>query len=212
MAATTPESGTGTTTSASAGHSRASKWPKLLARFGQRTAEDDGIGSREIDVFEGALGQRLDGRITLMRDAFGAHDHHFAGLDIVQVNGVDQIEGARFRREHVALAAAGNFHFAHGERAETMRAARDDDAVLREKDQRKGAFELQQRVAERAGEGSFGRVRHQVEDDFGVAGGLEDGAAAFEIGTQLIGVGDVAVMSDGDFALVALDGERLGVE
>jgi hypothetical protein len=74
----------------------------------------------------------------------------------VQVDGADQVEGAGFGREHVALASAGEFHLAHGERAETMRVAGHDDAVLRQEHQRKCAFQLQQRVAQRAGQGAFG--------------------------------------------------------
>ena len=51
----------------------------------------------------------------------------------------------------------------------------------------------------------------QMQDDFGVAGGLEDGAARFKIGAQFGGVGDVAVVRDGDPAFVAVHGKRLGV-
>ena len=76
---------------------------------------------------------------------------------------------------------AADFELPHGERTEALRIARDDDAVLREEDQRERAFELQQRVAQRARQGLFARVRDQVQNDFGVAGGLEDGAARFEI-------------------------------
>jgi hypothetical protein len=45
-------------------------------------------------------------------------------------------------------------------------------------------------------------MRHQVEHDFGIAGGLEDGAAAAEVGAQFRGIGDVAVVRDGDLALL----------
>ena len=82
----------------------------------------------------------------------------------------------------------------------------------RQEDQRERAFQLQQRIAQRAGERAFGGVRHQVEHDFGIAGRLEDGAAAAEVGAQFGGIGDVAVVRDGDLALVADHGERLGVE
>ncbi len=47
----------------------------------------------------------------------------------------------------------------------------------RQEHQRERAFELQQGVAQGAGERALRGVRHQVEDDFGIAGGLEDGAA-----------------------------------
>ena len=41
-----------------------------------------------------------------------------------------------------------DFELAHGERAEAAGVAGDDDAVLREEDEREGAFELEQRVAQ----------------------------------------------------------------
>ena len=53
-AAGTPESGTGTTMSASAGASRASSAPMLLAHLVDVAALDHGIGPREIDIFEDA--------------------------------------------------------------------------------------------------------------------------------------------------------------
>ena len=52
----------------------------------------------------------------------------------------------------------------------------------------------------------------QVQDDFGIAGGLEDGAFAFQVAAELGRVGDVAVVGDGDAAFIAGDGEGLGVE
>ena len=52
----------------------------------------------------------------------------------------------------------------------------------------------------------------QVQDDFGIAGGLEDGAFAFQILAKLGRVSDVAVMGDGDASFITGDGEGLGVE
>ena len=51
-----------------------------------------------------------------------------------------------------------------------------------------------------------------MEHDFGIAGRLEDGAAAAEVGAQFAGIRDVAVVRDGDLALVAHHRKRLGVE
>jgi len=56
MAAATPESGTGTTTSASAGHSRASNLPSISRDSDTERPEHDGIGPREVDVLEHAIG------------------------------------------------------------------------------------------------------------------------------------------------------------
>ena len=45
-------------------------------------------------------------------------------------------------------------------------------------------------------------MRHQMQDDFGIAGGLKDGAASFQILAQFGGVGDVAVVRDRDRPLL----------
>ena len=130
------------------------------------------------------------------------HDH-LAGLHVVQVHRADQVEGAGFGGEDVALAAARDFHFAHRERPEAVRVARHDDAVLRQEDQRERAFELQQRFAQRARKRALRGVRHQVQDDFGVARRLENRAVAPRSLPQFRGVGDVAVVRDRHPALVA---------
>lgn len=57
----------------------------------------------------------------------------------------------------------------------------------------------------------WGRLRHQVQDDFGVDRGLEDGAFLLEFVPELAGVGEIAVVGDGDLAAGAIDDQRLGV-
>ena len=81
-----------------------------------------------------------------------------------------------------------------------MRIARDDDAIVGQKDQRKCAFDLQQRIAQRAGERTFARARDQVENDFGIAGGLEDRAIFFQLAPQLDRVGQISVVRNRDLA------------
>ena len=121
--------------------------------------------------------RRCSGRVALARHAFGSDDHHLAGLHVVQVDGADQIEGAGLRGEDVALAAAGDFHLAHGQRTEAVRIARHDDAVLAP--ERPARTRLPVAAAHRASAPASvrsRRVRHQVQNHFGIAGGLEDGA------------------------------------
>ena len=51
-----------------------------------------------------------------------------------------------------------------------------------------------------------------MHDDFGVAVGLKNRAAMFELAAPLGGVGEIAVVAEGDFALVAIDHDGLRVE
>ena len=83
------------------------------------------------------------------------------------------------------------------ERAEAARIADGVHLVARQNQQRIGAFDLIERVAERAGQIARRAARDQVDDHFGVAGGLENGAAMFERAAQLAGVGEIAVVRRG---------------
>ena len=170
---------------------------RFLHRRGRTRCES---GRDEIDVFEDALGERLLGRPELARHAFRPDAHHFARLDVVQIDRADQIERAGFRREHVAFAAARKIHFAHRQRAESVRIARHDDAVLRQEHQRKRAFQLQQRVAQRAVRvrseecATRCRITSVSLDAWKIAPWRS------EFGAQFGGVGDVAVVRHRDSA------------
>src|SRR5487761_1295847 len=50
-----------------------------------------------------------------------------------------------------------------------------------------------------------------MHDHFRVAGGLEDGAFVFKVTAQIDGVGQIAVVREGELAFVAIGDERLGV-
>jgi len=71
---------------------------------------------------------------------------------------------------------------------------------------------LEQGVAERSSEGALRGMRNQVENDFGVAAGLENCTAGFQIAAEFLRVGDVTVVCDGDQALAARDREGLRVQ
>src|SRR5260370_42605423 len=51
-----------------------------------------------------------------------------------------------------------------------------------------------------------------MDDDFGVAVGLENRAAMLELAAPLGGVGEVAVVAVRDLALVAVDHDGMGVQ
>ena len=51
-----------------------------------------------------------------------------------------------------------------------------------------------------------------MDDDFGVAGGLEDGALLIQLRANFQCVSDVAVVGQGNFALIAFHQDGLGVE
>ena len=120
-------------------------------------------------MLEDALRERFLGRIAFTRNTFGTDDDHFAGLHVVEIDRVDQVERAGFRSEDVGWSAAAEFELSHRQRPESLRIAGYDQAVFSEADERKGAFQLQKRVAQRVFECLLPRVRNEVQNDFRVA-------------------------------------------
>ena len=54
-------------------------------------------------------------------------------------------------------------------------------------------------------------ARHEMQDDFGVGGRLEDGAVANQFAAQAVGVGEVAVVGEGEAADSQIGEQRLDV-
>ena len=120
-----------------------------------------------------------------------------------------------FRRSKAQVSLSdepGVAEFAEIERTEAARIADGVEFVGREDEEGVRAFDLIEGVAERAGKIARLRAREKMNDDFGVAVGLKDRAAMFELAAPLGGVGEVAVVAERDFALVAVDHDRLRVE
>ena len=100
---------------------------------------------------------------------------------------------------------------AERERPEPVRIADGDQPVLRQHDERKRAAHLRDRLDDGVLDRLRRRPRVEVQDDLGVAGGLEDGALAHQVVAQLPRVDQVAVVADGDLPVRAVDQDRLRV-
>src|SRR5215472_3680586 len=185
---------------------------KHFAALVDGPAKNNAVGPREVDVFENALLMRLFGREVDGLDAAFGDAQHFAGRDFADVLRVEQIKRASFAGDEPGGVAAGGRELPEDQRPEAAGVAHGVKLVGRQHEKRVRAFELIQRVAERAGKIAGLRACEEMHDDFGVAVGLEDGAAMLEFAAPLGGVGEVAVMAEGDFALVAIDHDRLRVE
>ena len=109
-------------------------------------------------------------------DAVFVDDDDFARLDLADELRVDEVERAGLAGEDV-----GAVELAERERAEAERIAHADDLALAHHHEREGALDLAQRGEDAAG---AGRLREEVQDDFAVDGGLENGAALFEFVAQ----------------------------
>src|SRR5690242_13047984 len=113
-------------------------------------AENNAVGTREIDMLENALLMRLGGREVNGLDAALGDAHHFSRFDFADVLRVEEIESAGFAGDEPGGVAAGSCEFAENERSEAARIADGVKLVSGENQKRIGAFDLIQRVAERA--------------------------------------------------------------
>ena len=106
------------------------------------------------------------------------------------------------------LSAVGGRDAAHRQRPEAARIARCENAVGTDHHQRKRAFNPPQRIGHRLRQRVLARERDQVQDDFGVAVGLEDRSLTLQPARNLQRIHEVAVVRNGDHPL--LDCTKIG--
>ena len=202
------------------------------ADLGDVAALEVAVGPREIDELEDAKRVRLLGAFPRVdgADAVLVDDDDFARLDVADELGLDQVQRAGLAGEDMGGVDAfpevlGQHHavgilrgdwfgpgqFTEDERAESERIAHADEFVLAHDDQRVGALDALHHCFQRMGAVAVERSRQQVEDDLAVHRGLENRTLLFQLGPQAGGVGEVAVVTDGDLAAGAVHDQRLGV-
>ena len=181
--------------------------PHLDARLVNVPVGDRAVWPGEVDILEDAEGAAFVVRKSLdASDAALVDDDNLARLDVADELGVNKVEGAGFTCEHPAVA-----QFAKAQWTEPVRIPDADQFLLRHDDEREGAFDAADGFDEIVLTLADGRLGHEVQDDLAIDGGLEDRAASFELFAQLGGIGEVAIVRDGDLAPGAIDREWLGV-
>ena len=177
--------------------------PHLDAHLGHVAAAQVAVGPREIDELENAEGRRGRSERAQRADTIGIDDDNLAGFDLAHELRADEIEGARFGRQHMRLAEAPEH-----ERTESTRIAHADQRFGCEHDEAEGTLER----AERGGRFAGGRLtREKVQDDFAVGGGLENGTGIFQFRPQSHGIDDVSIVRYGQRAPQGIGHERLRV-
>ena len=178
-------------------------------------AVQEGVGSGEVDELEQAeLGVDLVlGEQPHRPVAAGVDDDHLAGVELAHEVGADHVEGRVLRGEHPPVV-----ELAQAQRPEAVRVAHAHDVALVHQHEREGALERGHDLDEGPFEGPTvgaglgvaaelggDELRHQVA----VAGDRAGQHAG--PGGQLLGVGEVAVVAEGEGVGggVAIDG--LGV-
>ena len=144
-------------------------------------------------------GERKRGAQALARD-----HNHLARLNVAYVLGVNQVERARLGGEDPRVAES-----AHGERSKSARVAHGDERVRRQEEHRERAFGLAQGFGDGLFDSLCARARDAVQDDFRVRCRREDRALALQSFSLFGREGQVAVVADGDLAVLAGDEEGL---
>ena len=164
-------------------------------------------------MLEDATGLREASGVFARGDAVGRDHDELAGLDVADVFGAQQVEGAGFggKNEDIRRAVLAD-DAAHGERAEAAWIAGGEDAVARHHDDGEGAVDLRERVGDGIDQRGGLRMCDELDDDLGVRGGLEEGALALELGANVAEVDQIAVVRDGDEALGGLDADGLRIQ
>ena len=133
-------------------------------------------------------------------------DQDFAGFHIAHIRDVINVEGTGFTGHKPAVSL-----LAQRQWPEAVGVAHGDELVVGEDDQAVGSGDLGDSVYNLLDLTGFLAVRNQMEDELGVGGGLKQHAFLAEAVAQLPGVGQVAVVCQGQVAVAVVYAEGLDI-
>ncbi len=125
-------------------------------------------------------------------DTVAIDDHDLARLDITDEFGADDVQGAGFGGENRGIIELPQYE---GSNAETV--AHADQGVVRHGDQGIGAFDLAQGVDHSVDDRRKGADGDEMNDDLGIAGGLEQAAPLNQPFAHRKRVSKITVVGDG---------------
>ena len=129
------------------------------------------------------------------------------GLDVAHEVGADDVERAGLRRDDPGIAEPAQHQRPHAQGIAHGDHACPASAPPANRRPAPGAA----RRPCRSSTLSLEAGRDEMDDDFGVAGRLEQAAAAHELAAHVIGIGEVAVVADGEPAELEIGEQRLHV-
>ena len=169
----------------------------LRADLLEDLALEPGVGAREVDVLEDAVGAalRLD-HLARLEPALADRDQ-LARLDLAHQLGADDVEGAALRGDAPAVA-----ELAERERADAVRVAEGDHGALGHDHRREGAAEARHDGLDRVLDRPLLGDREERAHDLRVGGAAEAQALLGQLVEELDRVGQVAVVGERDLAAV----------
>lgn len=164
----------------------------------------DAVRAGEIDIFEqtrtgGLLTEGFEGGQAGFVDL-----DHFAMLNIAHEGGADHIKRTGLRGKNIGLA-----QLADNQRPDAERITSADHHIARQGHQGETAFDMTQSVHEAIDDLDRTRTGNQMQNDLRIGGRLEDGPFADQFGAQVHEIGEVAIMGEGDAAVIQIGEHRL---
>ena len=136
----------------------------------------------------------------------GCNDNNLAVLHFSYEFGAYDVERTRLGGEDVGRAEA-----ADDQRTDADGITRADQHVVGQTDEGVGTFQLAQGLNEPLDDPPFLRAGNKVKDDFRVGGRLENCARLDKLAAERQGVGEIAVMGDGEASGFKIGEQRLDV-
>ncbi len=172
--------------------------------------EDHAALLGEIDMLENAVGG-LDGagrnEETASHSA-AVQGHDLAGGNIAEIGGADGVEGAGLAGNHPGALLGP----ADAQGTESIGIAGGLQPIGKQKQQRVSPLQMAEDMAEGIGLVLVRGLGQQVDDDFGIVGGLEDRPVGLILIAKEGRVDQVAVVSQGNRAVREFAHEGLGVD
>ena len=182
--------------------------PHPSAHLVQQSAVQVAVGAGEVDEFEHAQRVSGGGQPLVSVQPVGVDDDNLAWGDLADKLRANRREGAGLRRQHPRRAQP-----AQRQRAHTIRVAHANQLRRGQNRQRVRAPHLAHHRADGVHNvrAVLQRTRHQAHDDLRVVGRLELLAFGFKLRPQAMRVHQVAVVRDGDVAMLGRAGNRLHI-
>jgi hypothetical protein len=179
---------------------------QLAAHAVHRLAEHAAVGPREVDQLEDAATDRPPLQPGKLGDRAVLDLEKLARLQLADHPGADEVEGAGLRRHHHPITKPADH-----QRVKAVGVHGDENGAAHGHQEAVGALGLLKGAADLVlGRGALG-ARDQVDQDLGVRRGGEDRPLVHQLAADLGGVGEVAVMGDGQRAGTVVEQQRLGI-
>ena len=131
---------------------------------------------------------------------------HLSRVHVPDVLGPNDVQGAALAGDHEAPILP-----AHDQRTETPRIPNGVEGVSNRDDDGEGSLQIGQGIVDLPVDGLPPGPSDEVDDDLGIRIRLEDGAFLNKAVSDVVGIGKVPIMGNGQISLSVADHDGLGI-